>query len=137
MWSIRPASATSAANPTFTPDVPDVYVFELTARSATGANISTVTITAAEPKPVAGFVVPPVTPSGALLQFRDGSTGWPSQWTWDFGDGGSSNDPNPLHKYAAEGKYTVRLTVANGSGSSTAERMVTITKASKRRSVRR
>lgn len=28
---------------------------------------------------------------------------------WDFGDGGTSAEPNPRHRYAAPGSYTVRL----------------------------
>lgn len=38
--------------------------------------------------------------------------------TWDFGDGTTSNDPNPLHKYAKAGNYQVTLTV-DGVGSCT------------------
>lgn len=32
-------------------------------------------------------------------------------WAWDFGDGTTSTDQNPLHEYAAEGEYNVCLTV--------------------------
>ena len=38
--------------------------------------------------------------------------------TWDFGDGTTSNEPNPVHKYAKAGNYKVRLTV-DGVGSRT------------------
>ncbi|MGM9852403.1 MAG: PKD domain-containing protein [Muribaculaceae bacterium] len=38
--------------------------------------------------------------------------------TWDFGDGTTSNDPNPVHKYAKAGNYQVTLTV-DGVGSRT------------------
>ncbi len=38
-------------------------------------------------------------------------------WTWDFGDGNSSNAQNPTHTYSANGSYTVCLTVtANCNG---------------------
>lgn len=36
-----------------------------------------------------------------------------TQWAWTFGDGGSSNAPNPSHTYAAVGTYTVNLVAAN------------------------
>ncbi len=36
-------------------------------------------------------------------------------YSWDFGDGNSSTDENPVHTYAAEGTYTVELT-ASGFG---------------------
>jgi PKD repeat protein len=31
-------------------------------------------------------------------------------YLWDFGDGGTSTDQNPVHTYANEGNYTVKLT---------------------------
>ena len=31
--------------------------------------------------------------------------------SWDFGDGGTSTDPNPTHTYAAAGVYTAELTL--------------------------
>ena len=50
------------------------------------------------------------------VDFRDLSTGIPSSWSWDFGDGTSSNEQNPSHVYAASGTYTVTLTVGNQLG---------------------
>ncbi|PHN08674.1 PKD domain-containing protein [Flavilitoribacter nigricans] len=37
--------------------------------------------------------------------------------TWDFGDGNSSNEPNPVHTYATGGDYAVMLTVVGEEGS--------------------
>jgi hypothetical protein len=39
-----------------------------------------------------------------------------SSYDWDFGDGGSSNMVSPLHSYASDGSYTVRLTMADSIG---------------------
>ncbi|MCI4668479.1 MAG: PKD domain-containing protein [Bacteroidia bacterium] len=41
-----------------------------------------------------------------------------TDWFWDFGDGQSSTDQNPVHFYTAGGRYTVRLTVTNVLGCS-------------------
>jgi PKD repeat protein len=35
---------------------------------------------------------------------------------WDFGDGASSDEPNPTHGYASGGTYTVVLTVSDDDG---------------------
>jgi PKD repeat protein len=35
-------------------------------------------------------------------------------YSWDFGDSQSASEPNPVHTYAAEGTYSVCLTVNNG-----------------------
>ncbi len=45
------------------------------------------------------------------VQFQDFS--WPmvSAWTWDFGDGQSSTEQNPVHQYAQTGIYPVVLTI--------------------------
>ena len=42
------------------------------------------------------------------VQFTDTSIGNPSSCSWNFGDGGTSTDFNPLHTYEAPGTYTVR-----------------------------
>jgi len=41
-------------------------------------------------------------------------------FSWDFGDGTSSNEANPLHTYVKTGQYTVRLTVSDGNTQSLA-----------------
>lgn len=40
-------------------------------------------------------------------------------WAWDFGDGVTSREQNPLHTYTSKGKFGVSLTVTNGSCSYT------------------
>lgn len=37
-------------------------------------------------------------------------------YSWDFGDGGSSNSANPTHTYGATGNFTARLTVTDQLG---------------------
>lgn len=48
-----------------------------------------------------------------VVQFSDLSTGNPTSWSWDFGDGYRSSLQNPVHTYSAPGVYTVHLTVQN------------------------
>jgi PKD repeat protein len=63
---------------------------------------------------------------GSLVSFKDASTGNPSSWSWDFGDGCASTEQNPVHCFRLAGSYTVRLTAANANGSSTKTRTVSI-----------
>ncbi|MCF6171763.1 MAG: PKD domain-containing protein [Bacteroidales bacterium] len=58
------------------------------------------------------------------LQFMDESWGDPTSWAWDFGDGNTSDEENPLHIYAAEGEYLVTLTINSDSCTSTYQEMV-------------
>ena len=50
------------------------------------------------------------------VNFTDESTGNPTSWFWEFGDGGTSTQKDPLHEYEQEGSYTVILTVFNQTG---------------------
>ena len=58
---------------------------------------------------------------GENVTFTDLSTGSPaiSSWSWDFGDGNTSTQQNPVHSYATGGFKTVALTVGNGSDNDT------------------
>ncbi len=44
--------------------------------------------------------------------FVDASIG-ADTWSWNFGDGGTSNLQNPVHTYASVGTYTITLLVTN------------------------
>jgi len=72
--------------------------------------------------PLASFTADPV--SGAAdapvaVQFTDTSTGEPTSWLWDFGDGSTSTDQNPMVAYYLPGTYPVTLTVSNDAGQDT------------------
>ena len=45
-------------------------------------------------------------------QFYDLSTGNPNHWLWVFGDGTSSSERNPVHRYNSQGHYTVCLSIS-------------------------
>lgn len=44
------------------------------------------------------------------------STSGPLSYTWQFGNGNSSQAMNPIHIYSNPGRFTVRLTVTNSNG---------------------
>ncbi len=51
------------------------------------------------------------------VSFTDQSTGSPTSWKWTFGDGNTSAEKNPVHKYNKTGLYSVTLTASNANGS--------------------
>jgi len=66
----------------------------------------------------ASFTFSPTSPTvGQTVQFTDTSTGSPTSWSWDFGDGGTSALQNPSRTYTTTGSKTVTLTVTNSGGS--------------------
>jgi PKD repeat protein len=69
--------------------------------------------------PTASFTATPTSGIVPLtVQFTDTSSGSPSAWAWNFGDGATSSEQNPQHVFANPGTYTVTLTATNTSGSS-------------------
>ncbi len=72
-------------------------------------------------EPVADFSATPTTgPAPLTVTFTDLSTGDPTSWLWDFGDGTpTATAQNPSHEYTSAGTYTVTLTVSNVGGEDT------------------
>lgn len=52
------------------------------------------------------------------VSFRDESAGEVTSWRWDFGDGKTSTDRNPIHQYDKGGEFVVILEVTGPRGSS-------------------
>lgn len=71
--------------------------------------------------PTADFSGSPTSGCAPLtVNFTDLSTGENiSSWSWNFGDGGTSDQQNPSHTYVDAGNYTVSLTVTDDNGSDT------------------
>ncbi|MEO6315888.1 MAG: PKD domain-containing protein [Chitinophagaceae bacterium] len=73
-------------------------------------------------KPKFIYIKPPVAKFATDLQcsdpfhfeFTNYSVG-ADTWNWDFGDGSTSSDKDPVHVYSNTGNYLVKLTVTNGS----------------------
>jgi len=81
--------------------------------------------------PVASYSWSPQMPTvGLSIQFSDTSTGEPTSWAWDFGDGATSVDENPSHIFTSEGTFEVALTATNDAGSDTVSFPLTVGPAS-------
>lgn len=53
----------------------------------------------------------------SVIQFINESTGEPTQYSWNFGDGSISNVKDPIHYFPENGNFQVELMVANNSSS--------------------
>lgn len=89
---------------------------------------STCHATTSASAPVAAFSYAP-TGTAHQVQFTDTSSNSPTQWSWNFGDGGTSSLQNPAHTYLAglQGStVNVTLTVSNSAGSNSTTTAITV-----------
>ncbi|MCW5909034.1 MAG: PKD domain-containing protein [Chitinophagales bacterium] len=117
-WTFGDGGTSTQQNPSHTYAANGNYNVCLTATNAGGSSVQVckqVTITNIPVTPVANFSWNNV--SGGFVSFTDQSTNTPTQWSWTFGDGGTSTAQNPNHVYAANNTYNVCLTASNTAGS--------------------
>ncbi|PLX11206.1 MAG: hypothetical protein C0594_03935, partial [Marinilabiliales bacterium] len=69
--------------------------------------------------PIANFSSLHIIECNGEVEFTDLSSGIVDTWNWDFGDGTSSTEQDPVHTYTSNGTYTVSLTVSNSYGNNT------------------
>ena len=91
-------------------DVFSIDAGETVSRVLTGLNVDA---------PVADFFSAPTEGWDGYYtaEFVSLSTGWITDYLWEFGDGGSSTVVAASHKYSGPGLYTVKLTVSGPGGS--------------------
>ena len=105
-------------NPTHNFTEPGTYWVLLTVTGINGnTDDYTKEIVVNNPSPVALFTADQKSGKPPLsVQFADSSTisyGKITNWNWDFGDGASSEEQNPVHEYSQPGNYTVTLKVTS------------------------
>ena len=121
LWDFGDGTSSVEQNPAHNYSNAGTYSVTLTVTNSKGTATTTqsnlVTVAVNPPLLNAKFTGTPTTGVAPLpVQFTDGSVGGVTAWAWDFGDGATSTEQNPAHTYAANGKYTVKLTVTSPSG---------------------
>lgn len=79
---------------------------------------------------IAPLTPPPCQPAEAVT-FTASSSGYPFScashtFDWNFGDGTTASGQSVAHSFAAQGTYTVSLTMANGSQTFTVSKAITV-----------
>jgi len=120
-WKFGSSEGTSrAVDPTYTYQQPGLYSVTLSASNVLGDTVRLTKELIIEVKntPVAQFAVYPTTPlnvPGEIL-YTDNRSRNATEYLWDFGDGFTSTEGEPQHKYTREGTFTVSLIARNGDG---------------------
>jgi gliding motility-associated-like protein len=115
-WSFGDQSTSTMINPTHTYYQPGKYSVSLSASNTTGQTITETKQAIIEvfPRPDAQFEIKPrliYIPGGIL--YTDNRSFNATRFIWDFGDGSTTNEFEPEHKYKEEGFYTVKLIAFN------------------------
>jgi PKD repeat protein len=106
-------SMSNEQNPIVTYNEAGVYSVTLSVSNAVGNNVvnmAEVIVVAAAP--TASF---DINGTEGFIVFTNTSERADS-YSWDFGDGNTSTEENPIHDYAEPGSYTVTLTTTNECG---------------------
>jgi PKD repeat protein/Zn-dependent protease len=119
IWDFGDGSASTVQNPTHTYTKPGTYTVTVSSANEFGTGrITRSGLITTGIVPGAEFAVGPQEGDPPLtVSFHDFSSGTPLAWLWDFGDGSTSTEKDPVHAYSATGTYSVTLHVANAFGS--------------------
>jgi gliding motility-associated-like protein len=120
IWNFGDGNTVTFTAPPFihsytTPGVYDVRLKVTDSKGCADSILHTAAITVS--KPVALFTTPDtVSCPGKNITFSNTSTGPNLNHTWYFGDATTSTDVNPVHTYAADGIYDVKLVITDQYG---------------------
>jgi PKD repeat protein len=116
LWSFGDGATSNEQNPSHTFTEARSYEVVLQVTNALGASDISQTLVVGETLLADFSFLPRQGDAPLIVEFQDRSSGNPTVWDWDFGDGERSNEQNPYHVYTTpqpEG-YTVTLQVSRG-----------------------
>ena len=122
-WNFGDGNTSTSQNPSHTYATPGIYNVCLTVSNGCGADVICQNVSLCV-TPAAAFAF---APSNLQVTFTDASTGSPTAWAWDFGDGNTSIFQSPIHTYSTPGTYNVCLITTNGCGADTTCMAITVT----------
>ena len=116
LWDFGDGQTSTQMNPAHVYANPGDYEVCLTVLSLCGDSTLCDSITVECEKPNAGFSF---LLDANTIQLQDQSTNSPTEWLWDFGDGTTSTEQNPMHIYTTIGNYEVCLIASSVCGMDT------------------
>src|SRR4030042_1839058 len=120
LWEFGDGATSTEQNPSHNYIRQGLYTVRLTVTNIYGSSSEIKTnYIAIGLAPRADFTGQPTTGNTPLtVEFTDRSTGHPTSWYWNFGDGKDSPEQSPVHTYFSSGEFSVTLTTSNEYGSS-------------------
>jgi PGF-pre-PGF domain-containing protein len=127
-WDFGDGNKSATQNPVHEYSNDGIYPVTLTVENSKGSNSIQKQnyITVSTKPPLSNFRSNITSGNIPLtIQFTDTSTGFPASWNWNFGDGTSSTEQNPMHTYFSAGTYNVTLVVSSADGSTSKTSTIT------------
>lgn len=122
-WSFGNGGVSSAQNPTYQFNNSGIYDVSLTVSNTFGCRtaITRDSLIRIFPKPTANYTFSAIPACSApqTINFTNQSSGTssgPLNYHWNFGDGFSSTEINPIHVYNSTGIFSPQLIVTNQNG---------------------
>lgn len=111
-WDFGDGTFSPEQNPVHAYQEYGSYLVVLTVTDSCGSNTCSKYVSYVEPLMVPVFTYEQNETHELNVAFQDHSVGvtW---WLWDFGDGQTSSEPNPVHEYKQYGTYQVCVTAGN------------------------
>ncbi len=116
LWTFGDGTTSTIANPTHVFSPPGVHPVSLTVSTTAkciGVSGASTVITV-NPKPTAGFDI--ITDNESYVQCTNEASPDVTAWHYNFDDGKSSTDVNPIHYYSSVNVYYIVQTVTNSFG---------------------
>lgn len=116
LWDFGDETYSTDRDPSHTYFKPNNYIVKLTVTNITGQSTHFGSVSVYQ-NPTASFSVYPteVINNSQIVVFNNYSS-YGVTWLWDFGDGKTSMEENPWHKYEYRGVYYVSLIVTSKDG---------------------
>lgn len=121
-WNFGDKTTSSDVSVSHRYELPGTYESSRDVSTSCGNVIAAKTITVYE----VAFAIEPLVEKQYTVQFTDKSTGELTVWAWDFNDGFSSWEQNPVHTWKSPGTYDVGLKVSGKTGSGSTVRRITV-----------
>jgi PKD repeat protein len=116
-WNFGDGNTSIEENPSHTFAYPGIFVVSLNASndSCSSTTSSVIYLDSTIYDSINFAFVPLVEPNNTFVQFHNMTNDAKSTYTWDFGDGHTSNELSTDHSYDEIGVYSVSLTHENGT----------------------
>lgn len=118
-WNFGNSTSSALSDPSVSYIAPGNYTVTLTAYNGASSSIASMVISV-YPLPVVSFTASDTTVCpGTAVTFNNTSfpgTSGTTSYTWNFGDGSTSNLANPVYTHATPGFYNISLFVTNSMG---------------------